>query len=80
MGFRVSGVAAGAPYKNNRLRGGGNGAAQTFTRRLIVVSAATCWVLVVAYPTPASTLVLTADPTLTADPALAYPGDQIRIR
>jgi hypothetical protein len=50
-----------------------------FTRGLVVVSAATCWVLFVAHPTLASTLVLRANPTLTADPTSAYPGDQIKI-
>jgi hypothetical protein len=50
-----------------------------FTRELVVVSAATCWVLVVTQPVLASTLMATADPTLTADPMSAYPGDQITI-
>ena len=50
-----------------------------FTRGLVVVSAATCWVLVVTQPVLASTLPATADPTLTADPTSAYPGDQIII-
>jgi hypothetical protein len=50
-----------------------------FTRGLVMVSAATCWVLVVAQPVLASTLVLRAGPTLTADPTSAYPGDQITI-
>ena len=49
------------------------------TRGLVVVSAATCWVLVVTRPVLASTLPATADPTLTADPTSAYPGDQIII-
>ena len=50
-----------------------------FTCGLVVVAAATCWLLVVAHPTLASTLVLRANPTLTADPTSAYPGDQIKI-
>jgi len=50
-----------------------------FTRELVVVSAATCWVLVVAHPTLASTLAVAPTPTLTAIPTSAYPGDQIKI-
>jgi len=49
------------------------------TRGLVLVSAATCWVLVVTQPVLASTLMATADPMLTADPTSAYPGDQITI-
>jgi hypothetical protein len=43
-----------------------------FTRGLVVVSAATCWVLLVAYPALASTLILRTSLTLTADPTSAY--------
>jgi hypothetical protein len=49
-----------------------------FIRRLVVVSAATCWVFVVAQQALASTLMV-ANPTLTPNPTSAYPGDQITI-
>ena len=52
---------------------------KVLTRGLVVVSAATCWVLVAAQPTLASTLVVLAGPTLTADPTSAYPGDPIKV-
>jgi hypothetical protein len=50
-----------------------------FTRGLVVVSATTCWVLLIAHPALASTLILRTGPTLTADPTSAYPGDPIKI-
>jgi hypothetical protein len=50
-----------------------------FIRGLAVVLAAICWILGAAHSAPASTLILLANPALTADPSSAYPGDQIKI-
>ena len=50
-----------------------------FTRGLVAVSAATCWLLVAAHPALASTLFVRTGPTLTADPTSAYPGVQIKV-